>query len=155
MSSKVKKPLKPGRDLLSAPGFFRRLAAQLYDIFLLVAVLFVATALLLPFTTGEAVSDQQLIIYRIYLVIISFFFYGWFWTHGGQTLGLRAWKLTVLTQDKKTLNWSQALVRFVTASVSLSFFGLGYLWVLIDKDRLGWHDHLSKTAVFYNPQQKK
>ncbi|MEI6068427.1 MAG: RDD family protein, partial [Methylococcaceae bacterium] len=100
MSSKVKKPLKPGRDLLSAPGFFRRLAAQLYDIFLLVAVLFVATALLLPFTTGAAVSDQQLIIYRIYLVIISFFFYGWFWTHGGQTLGLRAWKIKVLTLDQ-------------------------------------------------------
>jgi uncharacterized RDD family membrane protein YckC len=102
-----------------------------------------------------AVTDHHVLIYRLYLVVVSFFFYGWFWTHGGQTLGLRAWKLTVLTQDKKTLDWSQALVRFVTASVSLSFFGLGYLWVLIDKDRLSWHDHLSKTTVFYNPQQKK
>ena len=154
MSSKVKKPLKPGRDLASAPGFFRRLAAQLYDIFLLVAVLFVATALLLPFTTGEAVSDQQLIIYRIYLVIISFFFYGWFWTHGGQTLGLRAWKIKVLTLDQKPLGWTQALLRFTTAIASWGFFGLGFLWILVDKNRRGWHDHLSKTAVFFDPQKK-
>jgi uncharacterized RDD family membrane protein YckC len=155
LSSKINKQQKLGSDIVSAPGFFRRLAAQTYDLLLLIAVLFLATALLLPFTAGMAVTDHHVLIYRLYLVVVSFFFYGWFWTHGGQTLGLRAWKLTVLTQDKKTLNWSQALVRFVTASVSLSFFGLGYLWVLIDKDRLGWHDHLSKTAVFYNPQQKK
>ncbi len=155
MSSKLNKQQKPGHDILSAPSFWRRLAAQTYDFLLLIALLFLATALLLPFTAGMAVTDQHTLIYRIYLVVVSFFFYGWFWTHGGQTLGLRAWKLTVLTQDKKTLNWTQALVRFVTASVSLGFFGLGYLWILIDKDRRGWHDHLSKTTVFYNPQQKK
>jgi uncharacterized RDD family membrane protein YckC len=155
LSSKINKQQKPGHDILSAPSFWRRLAAQTYDFLLLIALLFLATALLLPFTAGMAVTDQHTLIYRIYLVVVSFFFYGWFWTHGGQTLGLRAWKLTVLTQDKKTLNWTQALVRFVTASVSLGFFGLGYLWILIDKDRRGWHDHLSKTTVFYNPQQKK
>ena len=155
MSSKINKQQKPGHDILSAPSFWRRLAAQTYDFLLLIALLFLATALLLPFTAGMAVTDQHTLIYPIYLVVVSFFFYGWFWTHGGQTLGLRAWKLTVLTQDKKTLNWTQALVRFVTASVSLGFFGLGYLWILIDKDRRGWHDHLSKTTVFYNPQQKK
>lgn len=142
------------RDLPSAPGFFRRLAAQLYDIFLLVAVLFVATSLLLPFTTGEAVSAQQLIIYRVYLVIISFFFYGWFWTHGGQTLGLRAWKIKVQTLDQKPVNWTQALLRFTTAIASWGFFGLGFLSILVDKNRRGWHDHLSKTALFFDPQKK-
>jgi len=157
LSSKIDKQQKPEpeRDIHSAPGFFRRLAAQIYDLLLLIAVLFLATAVLLPFTAGMAVTDQHTLIYRLYLVVISFLFYGWFWTHGGQTLGLRAWKLTVLTQDKKTLNWTQALVRFATASVAWGFFGLGYLWILIDKDRRGWHDHLSKTAVFFDPSTKK
>ena len=45
--------------LLSAPGFLRRLAAQLYDLLLLIALLFFATALLLPFTAGEAFTAQQ------------------------------------------------------------------------------------------------
>ena len=154
MSSKTKKPLKPGQDLLSAPGFFRRLAAQIYDLLLLIALLFLATALLLPFTAGEAVSVQQTLIYRIYLLVISFFFYGWFWTHGGQTLGLRAWKIKVLTFDQKPISWHQALLRFTTAIVSWSFFGLGFLWILIDKNRRSWHDNLSKTALFFDPEKK-
>jgi uncharacterized RDD family membrane protein YckC len=153
LSSKTKKLLKPGRDLLSAPGFFRRLAAQIYDLFLLIALLFIATALLLPFTAGEAISAQQTLIYRIYLTVISFFFYGWFWTHGGQTLGMRAWKIKVLTLDQKKINWTQSLLRFLTAMVSWSFFGLGILWVLFDKNRRSWHDHLSKTALFFDPQK--
>ncbi len=153
MSPKTKL-LKPGHDSLSGPGFLRRLAAQIYDLFLLIALLFLATALLLPFTAGEAVSSQQTLIYRIYLAVISFFFYGWFWTHGGQTLGLRAWKIKVLTLDQKSISWNQALLRFATAIVSWGFFGLGFLWVLIDKNRRSWHDHLSKTALFFDSQAK-
>ncbi|MDD5461467.1 MAG: RDD family protein [Methylococcales bacterium] len=132
-----------------APGFLRRLAAQIYDFLLLIALLFIATALLLPFTSGEAVISKYALIYRIYLIVISFLFYGWFWTHGGQTLGLRAWKIKVLTLDRKPINWTQALVRFTTAIVSLGLCGLGFLWILIDKNKRSWHDHLSKTAVFF------
>jgi uncharacterized RDD family membrane protein YckC len=146
--------LEPGRDSLSAPGFLRRLAAQIYDFLLLIAILFFSTALLLPFTSGEAVSDHQTLIYRIYLTVISFFFYGWFWTHGGQTLGMRAWKIKVLTLDQKNINWTQAVVRFLTAMVSLGFFGLGFLWTLVDKNRRSWHDHLSKTALFFDNRSK-
>jgi uncharacterized RDD family membrane protein YckC len=154
LSSKTKKQLTPGQSLPSAPGFLRRLAALIYDLFLLIALLFLATTLLLPLTTGEAISAQQLLIYRIYLAVISFIFYGWFWTHGGQTLGLRAWKIKVLTLDQKPINWYQALLRFVTAIVSWGFFGLGFLWILLDKDRRSWYDHLSKTALFFDPQKK-
>ena len=145
--------LKPGRDSLSTPGFLRRLAAQIYDFLLLIAILFFSTALFLPFTSGEAVSDHQTLIYRIYLTVISFFFYGWFWTHGGQTLGMRAWKIKVLTLDHKPISWTQALLRFATAIVSWFFFGLGFLWILIDKNRRSWHDHLSNTALFFDAKK--
>jgi uncharacterized RDD family membrane protein YckC len=153
LTSKTKTALKPGQNLPSVPGFFRRLAAQIYDLFLLTALLFLSTALLLPFTAGEAISVQQTLFYRIYLVVISFLFYGWFWTHGGQTSGMRAWKIKILTLEQKPINWTHALLRFLTAMVSLGFFGLGFLWILIDKNRRGWHDHLSKTALFFDPQK--
>ncbi len=146
--------LKPGHDSHPAPGFLRRLAALIYDLFLLIALLFLATALLLPFTAGEAVSAQKTFIYRIYLTVISFLFYGWFWTHGGQTPGLRAWKIKVLTLDQKSISWKQALLRFATAIVSWGFFGLGFFWILIDKNRRSWHDHLSKTALFFDSEGK-
>jgi uncharacterized RDD family membrane protein YckC len=145
------KPLKPGNDVMSEPGFLRRLAAILYDLLLLIALLFVATALLLPLNAGEAFTAQQF-FYPLYLLIISFLFYAWFWTHGGQTLGLRAWKIKVLTLDMKPVSWKQALFRFAAAILSWGLFGLGFFWILIDKNHRSWHDYLSKTALFFDAQ---
>ncbi|MDP2902246.1 MAG: RDD family protein [Methylovulum sp.] len=127
----------------------RRLAAIIYDLILLCAIFFVATAVLLPLNAGEAFTRQQF-FFPLYLLAISFIFYGWFWTHGGQTLGLRAWKIKVLTLDRQPISWSQALLRFITAIISLSFFGLGVLWILVDKNQRSWHDRLSNTAVFFD-----
>jgi uncharacterized RDD family membrane protein YckC len=140
---------KPGNDSINRPGFLRRLTALLYDFLLLIAVLFVATALLLPLNAGEAFTAQQF-FFPLYLLLVSFFFYTWFWTHGGQTLGLRAWKIKVLTLDRKPISWKQALLRFTIAIVSWGFCGLGFLWILIDKNQRSWHDHLSKTALFFD-----
>ncbi|TRW91323.1 RDD family protein [Candidatus Methylobacter oryzae] len=146
-------PQKPGNSPISKPGFLRRLAATLYDILLLIGLLFVATALLLPFNGGQAFTAQQF-FFPLYLLLVSFFFYAWFWTHGGQTLGLRAWKIKVLTLDMRPISWEQALFRFAAAIISWSFCGLGILWILIDKDQCSWHDHLSKTAIFFDGHDK-
>ena len=136
-----------GADNRSAPGFWRYLAALFYDFLLLLAVLFIATALLLPFNDGKAFSSQQ-IAYPFYLLAVSFLFYGWFWTHGGQTLGMRAWKIKVLTFDQKTITWRQAGWRFIGALLSWSLGGLGFFWTLLDRQHYSLHDRLSKTALF-------
>ncbi|MBF6648154.1 MULTISPECIES: RDD family protein [unclassified Methylobacter] len=149
-----KKQLKPDNGSSPVPGFLRRLAAIIYDLFLLLALLFFATALLLPLNAGEAFTSQQF-FYPVYLLVISFFFYAWFWTHGGQTLGLRTWKLKVLTFNGEPINWKQAFLRFLGAIISWAFFGLGFLWILIDKNRRGWHDYLSKTALFFDSQDMR
>jgi len=133
-----------------SPGLFVRLAVIFYDLLLLVAIFFFATAILLPFNSGEAATASQLIYYRLYLLIISFVFYGWFWTHGGQTLGLRAWKIKVLTQDQHPITWKQAFARYVAAAFSWCIFGLGLIWILFDKNKRSWYDRLSKTALFYD-----
>jgi len=142
---------KPGFNTTAKPGLLRRLAAIVYDLLLLIAVLFFATAVLLPFNNGVAFSPEQ-IFYPLYLLLISFIFYAWFWTHGGQTLGLRAWKIAVLTLEQKPITWQQAALRFSGAILSWAAFGLGFWWILFDKNRYGWHDYLSKTAVFFHPQ---
>jgi uncharacterized RDD family membrane protein YckC len=147
----AKNKKKPGLEKSSKPGFFHRLTVILYDLLLLVAVLFVATALVLPLNAGKAYTTQQF-FFPLYLLLVSFLFYAWFWTHGGQTLGLRAWKIKVLTLDKKTISWKQALLRFTAALLSWGFFGLGFMWILIDKNQRSWHDHLSKTALFFDTQ---
>jgi uncharacterized RDD family membrane protein YckC len=129
------------------PSLLRRLAAIFYDLLLLLSLLFVATALILPFNAGQAFTTHW--FYSLYLMVVSFVFYGWFWTHGGQTLGLRAWKLQVLTFDEKAITWLQAFWRFSGAIVSWSALGLGFLWSLTNKNKRCWHDVLSKTDIFY------
>ncbi len=140
--------LATGADTRAAPSFFRRLAAMVYDAFLLVAIWFLATALVLPMNAGHAFSSQQF-FFPLYLVAVSFGFYGWFWTHGGQTLGLKAWKIKVLTLEQQPITWSQALWRFISVLLSWAIGGLGFLWILIDKKNYALHDYLSKTAVFF------
>ncbi len=132
---------------MAKPGLLRVFAAIVYDTLLVVALFFFATAILLPFNGGKAISHQQF-FYPIYLLAVSFGFYGWFWTHGGQTLGLRAWKIKVLTENHKPLGWGQAFVRYICALFSFGLLGLGFLWILVDKNRRSWHDIVSKTGLF-------
>jgi uncharacterized RDD family membrane protein YckC len=137
---------KSGAVRSVAPGFFRRMAAVCYDALLLLAVLFLATALVLPFNAGQAFTSDQF-FYPLYLLTVSFIFYGWFWTHGGQTLGLRAWKIKLCRVDGGSIGWGQAGLRFAAAGLSWLVFGIGFLWCIFDKNQLCWHDYLSKTRL--------
>ena len=49
------------------------------------------------------------------------------WTRGGQTIGMRAWRLRVVGADGLPVAWPRALLRFVIAAVSLAAFGIGFL----------------------------
>ena len=80
--------------------------------------------------------------------MVSYGFYGWFWTHGGQTLGLKAWKMRVLTLEQQPINWGQAAVRFLAGLLSWLIGGLGFFWMLWDKNAYTWHDYLSKTRLY-------
>ena len=132
---------------MTKPGFFRHLFAIVYDLILLIAVLFFATGLLLPFNGGEAFTHDQ-IFYLVYLLTVSFLFYGWFWTHGGQTLGLKAWEIRLLSDNLKPVTWYQALIRFMVSILSSGLFGIGFFWIFVDKNHRCWHDIVSKTRLF-------
>jgi len=139
---------KPGKENALSPGFFRHMAIISYDALLLLALLFLATALLLPFNKGEAFTSSQF-FFPIYILTVSFLYYGWFWTHGGQTLGMKTWKVKIRTQDHSPVTWSLAFKRFILAIISWTCVGLGWLWKLIDKKQQTWHDKLSGTSLFF------
>lgn len=137
-------------------GLLRRLAALFYDSLLLLALWFIATALLLPFTGGAAIRANNP-LFTTYLLFVSFFFYGWFWLHGGQTLGMRSWRLQLHNLRPGPINWWQALLRFLVAIPSAALLGIGYLWMLVDSKKLTWHDRYSETMVVQldkNPDQR-
>ncbi len=135
------------QDTLLPCGLFRRLVAIFYDCLLLFAVLFGATAILLPFTHGEAIHSEN-IFYFLYLTAWSFLFFGWAWTHGGQTLGMRAWKVKLLDSDNNIVTWKVAGKRFLLAMLSWAFMGLGFAWAIFDTDKRTFHDRYSGTRLY-------
>ncbi|MCB1816220.1 MAG: RDD family protein, partial [Candidatus Competibacteraceae bacterium] len=80
-----------GQPLLPA-ALLRRLAAMLYDGLLLFGVIFTGTVVLLPFTNGHAIAPGNP-AYQASLLGLIGLFYGWCWTHGGQSLGMKAWHI--------------------------------------------------------------
>lgn len=127
-------------------SLLRRLAAILYDCLLLTAVLFVATAVLMPFIGGNAVESGNL-AYNAFLFLISLLYFAWHWVKGGQTLGMRSWHIFVINESMQNPNWKQATLRFFSAFLSLLLLGLGFVWSLFDKNKLALHDRLSKTKL--------
>jgi uncharacterized RDD family membrane protein YckC len=132
----------------ATPGLARRLAAIFYDSWLIVAVwlllIIVDTFVRDDEGLGIAVSHLPL---QVLLLATPFLFFGWFWTHGGQTLGMRSWRLRLLRDDGSAMNWRVSVVRVAAAHLSFFALGLGYLWVLVDRDGLSWHDRLSRTRL--------
>lgn len=138
-------------------GVLRRFGAMLYDALLVIALLMVATAALLPFTGGEAITADRVgvfeYLYRISLVALIVAFFGLFWTRRGQTLGMAAWRLKLIRIDGALPTWRDALIRLAAACLSWAALGLGYFWIWIDRDRLAWHDRLSATRVIVLPKR--
>ena len=139
-------------------GVLRRFGAMLYDLLLVIAILFIVTALFLPFTGGEAITpERSMVVERIYQAVLLFVvvvFFCLFWTWRGQTVGMLAWRLRVERSDGTLLTWRDALLRLGGACVSLAALGLGYFWIWIDRDRLAWHDRWSGTRVVVTPKKK-
>lgn len=117
---------------------------MVYDGLVLAAVLMVAGGLWVAAQRAAAPPGDPW--FRLYLVTVTALFFSAFWARG-ETLGLRAWKLRLVGPDGRPPGWSRALLRCGAAILSWLPLGLGFLWVLVDRDRLAWHDRLSGTRL--------
>ena len=131
----------------------RRLAAMLYDSLLILALLFLATVPFIALRGGEAVEGSA--AYSLSLVLVVYLFFLGFWSTRGRTLGMQSWGLQLEDARGRVPNPWQASVRFAVSVVSLALFGLGFLWQLVDKDKMTWHDRASGTRIMHSPRPKK
>ena len=69
------------------------------------------------------------------------------WARGGQTLGMRPWRLRVVAADGGTPVRSALVTRYIVGTASLLLLGLGFWWAWRDRDRLTWHDRASGTRI--------
>jgi uncharacterized RDD family membrane protein YckC len=119
-----------------------RLAAATYDLLPLIGLWFLAGVLALLVTGGKLDTHTlagKAIVQAITLALIAAYFVI-SWTRGGQTLGMRAWKLRVVAANGSRLSWPRALLRFVVALISLAALGAGFWWAIFDMQKRTWHD---------------
>jgi uncharacterized RDD family membrane protein YckC len=134
-------PLRPSRV-----GLPRRLAAAAYDALIVFALIFVATFVLMQIL-GEPLDSTGKTILRITAVAIAYAYFVGFWTRGGQTIGMRAWRIRLTDPQGRPVALSAATLRFLTAILSWLAAGLGFWWVLVDGQRRAWHDRCSSTRL--------
>ncbi len=134
---------------LCRPNFFRWLAVIFYDMLILFSILFLAALIAVIINDGKAISQGN-VFFIIYLVLVSGLFYCWFWTHGGQTIGMRAWKVSLRSGEHNSVSWRQAIVRFATALISWLPLGLGFWWQYFGSKRKSWPDMVSGTYLHYH-----
>ena len=127
------------------PGLLRRLGAMLYDALLLLALLMLATALLMPITRGAIALDN--IAFQLYLLSVVTGYFVYFWLRHGQTLGMRTWKIRLARADGQALTFGDTIRRLLFSLLSWLPLGLGFWWVLFNRQRLAWHDRWSGTLL--------
>jgi uncharacterized RDD family membrane protein YckC len=131
---------------------WRRLASALYDGLVLVAIWMVVVMAELFLLQGVAGLPASKPLLRALLLTAAALFFGYSWTHGGQTLGMRAWRLQLRRADGQPIRWPTALARFAFAWLAWLPLGLGVLWCAIDPRKRAWHDALSGTEVVLLPK---
>lgn len=120
-------------------NFFKRVGAYIYDLFavsalLMVAGIFAIIVVIIAESTGlinlgayrdvaDFLASSQ--IFALYLAMVVIGFYAYFWTRGGQTIGMKAWRLRVQNSDGSNITFTQSLIRMATSA-----FGLGNFLVL-------------------------
>ncbi len=128
-------------------GFFRRLAAFSLD-WLTLSI--IADILRLAYRFGRkagagGMHPDVLVGFSTLLFILYFTLMT---GEGGQTLGKMILGIRVQRTDGSAVRYLRALVRTLSYIVSFFFTTfLGFLWVLWDKKKQGWHDKIAGTEV--------
>jgi uncharacterized RDD family membrane protein YckC len=165
----------PEKEMLPATAK-RRLLSMVYDSLLLAAVLFIGFAIFIMFMQIIGVEPGHS-VKSVYLLSLIFLFYAGFWTHGGQTLGMKTWRIKLVNEEGHGISWSQALLRYMTALpcwfvILIGISGLiikplpfpevfswinkipmeiillvGLVWLYLEQRPNNWRDRFSHTKI--------
>ena len=122
-----------------------------YETLLLSGVLLLVLILphLLIGAFASRVAAPVVLWAHLFLVLLIYFVS--FWSHGGQTLAMKTWRIRLVSKTGQALSPAQALRRFLWCWPSLMFGGIGLLWAFFDPDRQFLHDRLAGTRLIVAP----
>jgi len=146
------RPVKPA-------GFFIRLLACVIDnliLTLITLVLTVAAVLILKIDVVSISRDPEELMRWVWLLIIlpntalSGMYFIYFHAVTGQTVGKLACGVQVVTAaGNQLLGWRRSIIRYVGYCLSAFFMYIGFLWILVNRRKRGWHDYMAGSVVIY------
>lgn len=142
--------LAPSRRAVAPLRF--RLAAMLYDA-LVVLALWVLTVVGLVTVVGDAVVGawvQSLLFVELYALL------AYCWCKRGQTLGMVAWRLRLVSASGVPAPFTpaQALRRFAAGCASFATLGVGFCWMWFDREGKSWPDRFSRSVIVREPRRR-
>jgi len=164
MNTNPKPSALPISQLGYYAGFFTRLTAFFVDVFIVGASTIIGSWFL---TIISGMLQFQAIFSRvpilregynwlvaspldqllIFVYVVGYFVF--FWAIVGQTPGKALLGIRIIPVDGKKLSVGRALLRYIGYWISTAGLLLGFLWILVDDRRQGWHDKISGTYVVY------
>jgi uncharacterized RDD family membrane protein YckC len=128
----------------------KRIMASLYELLILVALWMLITWLYVS-VVGDATHGLKRLFLQGLLWIVTGLYFILCWVKSGQTLAMQAWKMKVVYENGQLLTVKQAIQRYVLASVLMLAFGVGFLYMFLNRRRLFLHDRILHTQyVFVN-----
>jgi uncharacterized RDD family membrane protein YckC len=106
-------PAQPG-DPIDTPGLARRLAAFVYEGVLLFGVVMIAGYLYSSLTQQRHALQGQAGLQAFLFAVLGIYF-TWFWSHGGQTVAMRAWHVRLVTNEGHAVGQGRAFLRYLAS----------------------------------------
>ena len=124
---------------------FKRLAAYVFEGIIIVGVFFLSVGTAAFGAGNDGVQPSAVLgmmILLAYVVVAVYLF------TQGTTPGKRVLGMWVVKEDGSRANLLTMLMReLIGKQISLMIFSIGFLWILIDDNKQGWHDKLMSTYV--------
>jgi uncharacterized RDD family membrane protein YckC len=124
----------------------RRFVSLVYEILLLAALLWCASLVFSGIEHRFAETHVRS-LFQLYIAVIAGTYFVWQWTHGGQTVPMKTWRLKLVSVDGGAVATRQALIRYVAALAGTLALGLGFIWAGMDRDRQFLHDRIARTRI--------
>lgn len=134
-------------------GFASRFIAFIFDCIVSIGIFMIslsAASFAASVLTGTSIHWSRANLW----VVLAFFaweflYYAYFWTSSGKTPGMVLLGVQVVGHDGSPVGSHRGLVRTLAFPLSFILLGLGFLGILLDRDRRALHDVIAGTAVVY------
>ncbi len=121
----------------------KRIAASVYDLFLLLGVWF-AVGSFAVWINGGIIQIKW--VGPLLVILSTWIFYGYFWMNGGKTLGMAVWNFEIYSTDGGEITLKKVSIRFFSNIFTILLAGLPLALIYFSKENLSLSDYLSKTS---------